>query len=836
MAGVDVHVPSFRRSGILVLIMIGLMPSADVRAQSQQDLFSKVFGAKQTPKEQRFRAPIDFLIYELGLVSVVVKGEKDPVLVDKQELRQALEKVVVKPALEAFDTLETTDGMIPTTEVSDAGFTLVYEPASLSLALDIPWELQSVHDVSLAASVATVPDSLGPAPTSAILNLRGSFDITRDEALVEQSDPTFALNMDGAFRLQGAVLEAEADVSSDLESGAQLLRLRLFYDHVPSRLRLEAGDVEIATTGFQSVPRILGIAAAREFDLQPDRPFRPRGSRMLIIERDSVIEVIANGRVIDTFPLSPGRYRITDLPLNVGGNDFTIRITDDLGQEESVDLSLFFDPGLLGQGEQDYGYAIGFETRVDGAYQSVDTDRWVLSAFHRQGVSDALTLGVSGQSARRRLNLGGQVGLASRLGNIDVLTEWSLASERTGTTVTLQWEKPNVIDPASGWNVDFGLSASYTSALYVPFDPEPLTPEENEQAFDTAVRLAYGFPGGWLFSVTGEQEFDRDGGRDTGVTTGLRKDFAFGASVDFFSTLTNQEGIVDHIASIGLSFPLGPRHTVESGAAFPDRSYRASVTRRPRRAVNDWTGTFTASGSETEDVLDANGRYIAQRGEIDVQLTETFQKPNGVTRMDRDLRHRAAVTLGTSLLYAGGSVAVGRPVVNSFALVRRHPNLSTLPITVNPEADAYLARSDGLGPLVIPNLSDYVLQQIRLEAPDLKVGQDLGDERPFIRPGARSGVVVTAGTDASVILTARLVDGEGAPHALKAGDLVRLDDQEAKEPVSFFTNRRGRIAIEGLKPGRYRLSLYLNPRVDLEIEIAPDETGLFRAGIIMVTP
>ncbi|MGF1454959.1 MAG: hypothetical protein ACFB6R_06225 [Alphaproteobacteria bacterium] len=804
-------------------------------AQSPADLFQKAFGAKAKPKAQTFQAPVKFLIYELGLADVTVEGGGGPVMIDKADLRAALEQVLLETALGAFDALEDQDGKVSPQEIAATTIAVRYDPATLSLDLDVPWELLRVLDISLAPDRLEPPDPLSPAPVSAIVNTRGVFDAAWDSAQERQDPVAFSAAMDAALNVAGTVFEAEADYASAAQDRFRLLRMRIFRDAVLRRRRFAFGDVDVPVTGLQGAPRIVGLSASRNFDLQPERPFQPRGSQLITLERDTVIDVLAGGRVIETFALSPGRYRLTDLPLSVGGNAFDIRLTDDLNRVETIGLSLFFDPALLGAGEKDFGYAIGFESRADGAYQSVDRERWVVSGFHREGLTDALTLGASLQAARRRLNIGGEIGVAGPFGNLSMLGDWSGVGPMDGVSGAVQWEVPGIGLFARAIDLDLGLTAGYTSRRYAAFDADPDPQPDNDAMVDAGVRLAAAIGTTWALSVSGQAGLQRTGARESALSASLRNTFAGGINVDFLANLDTRAGRSEALFALGLSFTLGRSHAGDVSASWPEATYRASWSRRPSRPVRDWTAGLTYQYNNDLQSTDATLRYVDQRGEADLRLTGSRLSPgDGETGG----RQSGRVTGGAaaSLVYADGTVGLGRPVANSFALVRRHPALSGTDVFVNPAEDAYLARSDGLGALVVPGLSDHVLQQIRLEAPDLAVGQDLGDDRPFLRPRARSGLLVQAGTTASVVLMAQLVDATGAPHALKAGSLIRTDGSQPVEARSFFTNREGRLAMDGLSPGAYRITLVVPGRPEAVLTIGAEEAGLVRAGTIEVAP
>jgi outer membrane usher protein len=122
---------------------------------------------------------------------------------------------------------------------------------------------------------------------------------------------------------------------------------------------------------------------------------------------------------------------------------------------------------------------------------------------------------------------------------------------------------------------------------------------------------------------------------------------------------------------------------------------------------------------------------------------------------------------------------------------------------VNGTSDGHAARSDWLGPAIVPDATPYTVQPITIEVPELPVGVDMEQDRFFPRPTYKSGTVVRPTATATVFVGGTLVDAGGEPVALAAGTVLQND-----EPVAqFFTNRAGGFQIYGLTPGSYDAAL-----------------------------
>ena len=78
----------------------------------------------------------------------------------------------------------------------------------------------------------------------------------------------------------------------------------------------------------------------------------------------------------------------------------------------------------------------------------------------------------------------------------------------------------------------------------------------------------------------------------------------------------------------------------------------------------------------------------------------------------------------------------------------------------------------------------------------------------------------------------QLLDGRGEPVSLVAGYAYEeaLPD---REPVRMFTNKAGRFAVQGLRPGRWRIEMPTpNGTAIYRIEIPAASTGMERGGVL----
>jgi outer membrane usher protein len=76
-----------------------------------------------------------------------------------------------------------------------------------------------------------------------------------------------------------------------------------------------------------------------------------------------------------------------------------------------------------------------------------------------------------------------------------------------------------------------------------------------------------------------------------------------------------------------------------------------------------------------------------------------------------------------------------------------------------------------------------------------------------------------------------LRDAGGGPVALATGEVVAAGDPK-RSPIPLLTNRAGRFAVAGLKPGRYEIRLAGSPAVAFQIPAG--FAGVYSAGELKV--
>lgn len=795
-------------------------------ASNTQNQFEQIFGEPQAQSQQVI-VPLFIDGQEQGQVLMVLALFDAPDIRVRAALVLETIAPLVRPDIQEQLTAAVDEaGNLSLEALRQVGLEVLFDQRVLELHIQIPPALKRTNIRNLQATglPPEAANALSPSHFSGYINLRGAQDFVWSG---EGRQP-LRLDLDGVINVDGLVLEGSAAFSEDARSAWTRGDLRLVRDDPNHATRYMAGDLSIPATSYQSSLPMLGIAVVRNFALQPYRSTRPISRFEFFLERPAEVEVLINGRSVQTLQLPAGAQDIRDLPLNAGINDVGLIITDDLGQVQQLSFPAAVTADLLAPGVQQFAYSLGVPSQLVNNSYAYDWDQPTLSLFERWGVDDDLTLGGYLQANPTHQLLGVEGIWATSLGNFG----WDMAASHHSTqgsdyALRLRYDYFRLgNDNPTQRTLRLGLE--YRGDRFVMLGES----DPSDYGLDLSVYYSQLLFDGISGSLSGQYRVGRSGESDTNsLLLGLSRAFDNGLSVNLNLSYSHSGlGQDEQRASLNL-FWLLPRQR-QSIVATAEASSTGSPTSEltwnysSARTIGGIDGSVGLSLGEDSYGLETQLNYSGYRANL------SFSQDFELTRGERGVSSSMSrLTFGTALAFADGRFGWSRPIDNSFALVIPQGNLSGQTVGVNPTGNGYIARADAFGSAVVPGLQPYYLSTVRLDIPDLPIGYDIGAQSYTLLPTYRSGTVVQVGTDAVVFLRGVLLSADGAPVSLQAGEIVSLSDADLP-PVSFFTNRAGRFTLMGFKPGQYELRLLGNSQAQLEFEIPPDQAGLYDIGIL----
>ncbi|MFV0643087.1 MAG: hypothetical protein ACK5NN_01080 [Sphingomonadaceae bacterium] len=777
-------------------------------------------------RDVEITAPLQFNKRILGELPVLLTSD------DQFHVSSAEFVALIGPLLTP-ESLQELTGLLAGRErflpeiIAPSGILLEYDPQQLALlVLKIAPEKRSVE----ALYQQSFPEKPGvpPLPFSAYLN--ASTVISRQSQFGDINKPDFYMN--GAVRINNFVLEADAQLRRDFATDNYSFErryARVVYDQPDQYRRWFAGDLDPETRGRQGFIRMGGLGVVRQkqrFDSFRRNVFS--GGRNLVLREQSVVRVSRNGIFQREFTLDAGQYDITNLPLDTGSNDIQIDVEGISGSRQTYEYEAFLDTIELAPGDYEYGAYLGFLDEGGFANPDYASRELVFSGFWRKAFLNRPAIGIGVQLSEDVQNVTTQTQfLLGRDGRIRLDVGGSNAPPGMGFAATIGYDQ--IIGNRSGIGYDtVSVVADYTSKDYSTIGRIPgvnpiswnLTAAHTKRVtpklFVTS-NLSYRksrspqLRDSYSITSTANYRFNPEWSAQVGVEY-IRN--------GFIGTQSRNNGFG---ISVGLIWQ--PKYNRRAEARY--NTLRNMGSSRYQKSTSNRAGSYgysvNSSYNDGRSSLGGQFDYVGNR--FEANLTHTAYGSQIRSIGDEQV---TSFRLGTSIAVAGGHVAMGRTINDSFALVYPHETLKNRSVIVGDslEGGKYTSRSGTFGPAVQNNLSAFLNQSVRYDVMDPPIGYDIGDGVERVRPAYKSGYAIEVGSAAFVSAIGTLTTSSGKPVKLVSGLLRRLDDPD-KLPEPFFTNSVGRFAISKLEPGvEYVVELQFEGPKKFIFKVPEDTEGL----------
>lgn len=805
--------------------------------ENQDELFEEVFGKPRT-RDGVERLVVPFFINEQDQGQVIILLSPGGIPAVRLQAAPFLEKAaeILRPDIqEKLQAAVDREGNLTLEVLQQNGLEATFDQRQLELQIQVPPALRrtSVYNLREGGLPPEAEDALPPSKVSGYINLRGGQDyVWSGKQAATQGRQPLRLDLEGAFNFKGWVVEGSSAFTERADPSWVRGDLSLVRDAPAQAVRYIMGDLSIPITGYQSSRPMVGITVARNFALQPYRVTRPVSQFEFFLESPSRVEVFVNGRLTQTLQLPAGPQDIRDLPLNSGTNDVQLIITSDVGRVQRLNFPAAVAGDLLAPGIQQFAYSFGFPSSADNGLRIYRWGQPTLSLSHRWGLSNTLTMGgyLQGDPGQQIAGIEGV--WATSFGNLGYDAAFSHARNNgADSAFKLRYDyiKAGEDNPSQR---AFGFILERRGARFTTLDELALS---NDYIYDLSGYYRQQLFWGISSNLSASYQLGRarvPAAYRLALT--LSKGFRNGLGVNLnLSHRQDRTGQDEQRAYLSLFWLLpGQRQSI---LATTDISNTSSPTNQitwnssSRKTIG---GIDTSVGVATSpDGYGLTGRldYTGYRAIAD--LSNNFALPGNGS--DVGIGNTTRLTFGTALVFTDGYFGWSRPVSNSFALVIPHKNLEGRIVGINPGGDSYIARADKLGPAVVPDLESYYVSTLRIDTPDLPLGYGLGPETYNLLPSYKSGTLIRVGTEATVFLRGTLLHASGEPVSLQTGEITSLSDSKWK-PITLFTNKAGRFAVEGFKPGRYEFRLFTNQQAVIRFEVPPGQAGLYDIGTLRV--
>ena len=323
---------------------------------------------------------------------------------------------------------------LPLDVIKQRGIDIRYDPQAIELQAAPALEQRAPQNLDFGNKGDIASDALEhPANVSAYVNMRVTGAYVSQSSSGSTGIDATTVDLDGALRFRGFVLESEASLYAGAPAGLTQAYYqdyvfyrhgtRFVYDLPEEATRIRLGDFTPDYTGFQNAPDMLGLSVQQSYaQLQPGKTIRPTGSHSFSLERPSSVDIIIDKVLFRHIKLAPGNYDLSDIPLRAGANDVKLVIEDDTGARRTLEFNAFSGNELLAPGISEWSFNAGIKSYDQGAiqqgspgngalpnvtvvnknsiYQQRDYyfDKPVATGYYRTGITTALTVDANAQT------------------------------------------------------------------------------------------------------------------------------------------------------------------------------------------------------------------------------------------------------------------------------------------------------------------------------------------------------------------------------------------------------------------------------------------------------
>ncbi|TNE96098.1 MAG: hypothetical protein EP326_13895, partial [Deltaproteobacteria bacterium] len=367
------------------------------------------FKAHALPPEfigrQALNAPvkIDGKITEYWWISP--STEPDKFLIEREGLVR-LSKIILSPdSARDLETITLGSAVVSKKKLNDLGYELSFDESTLTLTFSIPTEVRSKQKMDLAYRILqqdarhfTTPNYSGYLNTYAAQSFTGTKDSYR------MSDTNSNFQFVNNFR--GLIIDASVDYQDNRSHKWVKDETRFIIDDSEKNLRFTAGDLNHPFTGFQNGRASAGLSLTKDENYKPMTWNRSSEKTSLVLKRPSLVEIYVNGNIVEKKRLQAGPVDISNYPFVSGENDVMIRITDDRGKKEFINLSTLYHQELLAKDQTEFNAALAYPTKFENSIRKYDTKDLQVTGYYRRGFMNELTAGVDFQGGQKRQLLG----------------------------------------------------------------------------------------------------------------------------------------------------------------------------------------------------------------------------------------------------------------------------------------------------------------------------------------------------------------------------------------------------------------------------------------------
>ena len=561
----------------------------------------------------------------------------------------------------------------------------------------------------------------------------------------------------------------------------------LTYDRRETLQRLILGDFTATSGALGSTENLGGVSFSKIFRMDPYFIQYPLPSVRGQVLGPSEIQIRVGDAIVDQRRIPPGPFQVNDILGNFGDRNVTMVVRDAFGRESVYRQPYYYTDLALREGLHEYSYNAGF-LRDQSAVANPGYGDFALSAYHRYGLTDAVSIGLRGEGRSGLYNAGAfATALSPRFGIAGIGVAGSNFDGKSG----------GAVDGFYAYNTDplqINIAGQYFTTSYA-------TLSTNFQAmpkYNIASSVGSGASSLGAFSIGYLAQVRYDDASQRSATAGYSRSFLDGRAMLIMTYQRGLEGLPRNNFFMTFNFILDRDYSIVAGATSSDGRRTQLLDLTKSQPVGEGLGFRLGAVRQQGD----RGEGTAAAG--------SFQYNGALATVGADYvgpignngdRGSARAFVAGSVGYVNNTLVVARPFQDSFAVVKIG-DVPGVPVYLNGQ---WMGDSNRNGEVPIPSLLSFYDGYITFDYARVPLDYLYSSAQKVISPPLRSGSYVefalrkvraVAGT-----LTIQSL-GQSEPAEFREFALTR-----DSETIAGFTSRRGAFYVEGLSEGTYQLRL-----------------------------
>lgn len=494
-------------------------------------------------------------------------------------------------------------------------------------------------------------------------------------------------------------------------------------------------------------------------------------------------ELQVNGQLVSRQRLSPGEFRIENVPVFGVSGEASLLLRDAFGNTETIAVPFYHSNRLLKPGLHEYRYGIG-STRQAFGQRSADYGRLSVLGEHRYGLSKGLTGALQFEADRKRQNVGVSVNFVPPWGaDAQVVVALSRAGPNQGFAADLSHLR-------TGRRFSFSASLRWVSRYYSTL---ALAPQSDRASFSYRVQMSVRSGRLGSFSLAHRKSRFHSGGRTMNDSLFYSRRLFGDASLFLIaSRFSGAARSTELFAAIQV--PLGSRQSASATLQNQASERRVSATLQQYAPIGPGFGYRLR--------LD---HADAQAGAIGGHAYVQYNGEHGAYSIDASRvagQQQLRTQIGGSVALVADSIHFSRPIRDGFGLVRVG-TLSGIPVRAGNQV---VGRSDASGEVLVPDLLSYHANQISVNSGELPVNFQIDRARALVSPSLRGAVLLELPVTRVQGFVGRVfVARSGGRVAAEYWGLRLVDGDQT---IEVTVGKAGEFYLENLTAGRYLVEVF----------------------------